>query len=332
MQENAPRGIPFHELHPHKTAEEELADKALEASRAASFDKQWEDKKVIEVGGEKLYSYDILPEHQKDGAPVFIMDGWGSTPAVWKDNVHALVEKGRRTIGVNAPHGIEPTVTTPEGMSGIPEAELRRISAFMEALDAAGIPKAAVIAHSEGGIDALLAARMYPQRFQNLVLVNPGGMIGPDSFLNLSARFAYDAAKSHVSALREGTLAKQLAIGNEVTASALKAPILATKEVASIARTQVVNLLREIKALGIGISIIHGADDKVFPMSRMTKTIHSEKQSEDEDIEKLLDGFYSVGGGHAEFLVKAADYTRLAEKALTALELKQKRLADEKTA
>jgi pimeloyl-ACP methyl ester carboxylesterase len=329
MQEYGPQGIPLHELHPKKSPVEEQAERGLEAARAVHFDKQWEKPGTIEIAGEKFSTYDISPRDPRGETPVFIMDGWGSTPAVWKENIHALVETGRRAIGVNAPHGAESHVAPAEGVDEIPEAELRRITAFMSALDAHSVEKISVIGHSEGGIDALLAARMYPERFRNLVLVDPGGMIGPDSFLNLSARFAYDAAKSHVTALREGTLTKQLAIGNEVTASAVKAPILATKEVAAIARAQVVNLLREVKALGIGIVIINGVDDKVFPMSRMTKTIHEEKE-EGEDIEKLLDGFYSVKGGHAEFLMKAPEYTRLAEKALTALELKQKRIAAEK--
>lgn len=330
MKETGPRGIPLHELHPNTTVEEQRVDRALEESRAENFDRQWEHQKIIEIGGEKLYSYDILPEKQKNDIPVLIIDGWGSTPAMWKENVRALTETGRRALGVNAPHGIEPSMTTPEGMGEIPEAELRRVSAFMAALDAAGIQKTDAIAHSEGGIDALLSARMYPERFRNIVLVNPGGMIGPDSFLNLSARFAYDTIKSHVNALREGTFMRLLQVGKEVLPSALKAPVRATKEVSAIARTQTLGLLREIKERGVGIVVVNGVDDEVFPMHKMTKAIHEEKDG-GEDIEKLLDGFYSVKGGHAEFFVKAPDYTRLAETALTALELKQKRLTAEKT-
>jgi pimeloyl-ACP methyl ester carboxylesterase len=327
MKEHFPRGLSLDKLHPKKAPIVENLERTLEEEQAVHFDEQWSHPVEIDVAGEKLSTYDIRPENPKSDTPVFIMDGWGSTPAMWKNNVHALVETGRRTIGVNAPHGVEPQVTPADGMADIPDAELRRITAFMATLDAHSVQKTDVIAHSEGGIDALLAARMYPVRFRNIVLVDPGGMIGPDSVMNLSARFAYDAVAAQVQAFRGGTSSKLATISNSVISSTVKAPVKATNEMLSVARTQVIGLLRELKELGIGIVIISGVDDMVFPMDRMTKNIHEQKQSEDEDIEKLLDGFYSVKGHHNEFLLQSAQYTRLAETAVTALEEKQKRLA-----
>jgi len=315
MKESGPGG-----LNPHNP----------ETKRDAWFNEKWAHPKEIDVAGEKLGMYDISPEHQKSEVPVLIMDGWGSTPTVWKDNVETLVETGRRTICVNVKHGVESNIEQPEDMEEIPEAELRRITAFMAALDASQVEKADVIAHSEGGLDALLAAYLYPDRFRNLVLVSPGGMIGADNFVKLSARFAYDTAKSHIQALRDGTLKKLLAIGNEVTPTVAKAPIRSVKQIDAVARANVVHLLREVKERGVNIIVISGVDDKVFPTTRMAETISAEKE-EGEDIQKILDGFYSVKGAHAEFIVKAPQYTKVGEGAISALEARDaKRLNSEK--
>jgi len=79
-------------------------------------------------------------------------------------------------------------------------------------------------------------------------------------------------------------------------------------EVRAIAKTQLPELLREIKKNGTKISVIHGADDDAFPMERVQKMVNSE----------IIDGFYSVKGSHAEVRTKEAKkaYTELARYAL----------------
>jgi len=63
------------------------------------------------------------------------------------------------------------------------------------------------------------------------------------------------------------------------------------------------------------ISIIHGVDDKFFPMERVQKMTTS----------KIVDGFYSVKGTHNEILLHQETHTKLIGQVLDALEKKSEK-------
>lgn len=56
---------------------------------------------------EKTEVYDIIPKKQKSEIPVLIFPGWAGTPQAYKENILTQASLGRRTISINAPHGIK---------------------------------------------------------------------------------------------------------------------------------------------------------------------------------------------------------------------------------
>ena len=317
----------FEDFHKRRTT----IELNVEKEQASHFDEQWNNPIQLKVGEETFDVHDVHPEEEKSGVPVLVVPGWGHTPDVWMNNMRQLVSSGRHTLSVDAPHGSDEQIEMKHVM---PEAESRRMTPFLRALESRGIDKADVIAHSEGCIDTLLAAREFPERFRTIVLVNPGGMIGEDSFPQLAVRFAADNVLGALHAARQGALSRLSKGGRSAVSSAVSGPVLAFKEVRAIASTQVDGILRDLKTKGINIVIIHGVSDGVFPIERMRGQLQDQKKLQagesggQPDIMKILDGVYAVNGHHEDFILHPETYTRLAEGAISALEVRDAKRAE----
>lgn len=72
-------------------------------------------------------------------------------------------------------------------------------------------------------------------------------------------------------------------------------------------------LLPHLRDRGIGIVIIHHADDEAFPMERIQRVAKPEQ----------LHGILAVTGLHDDLYVQPDKYTAAAEEMLSALERKQ---------
>lgn len=277
--------------------------------KGLSLTEQFEAPEAMEFCGGEVEVVDIHPENKKTEIPVVVAPGWGATPEVLRDNILTLAELGRRTISIKTPHGIET-----EKIENFPEAELQKVAALIKTLEKKDIDKVDAVGHSEAGIYLTLAATLYPDKFRNIVLINPGGMIGKDTPWRLSVGFLGDIVKQIMRGIKDRKLVRPtLTSFREVGKSISSGPLRSFKEVLAISKTQIHELLRELKKKGIGISIIHAVDDKIFPMDRTQKIAKTDQ----------LDGFYSVKGTHNEFFLKPKKYTQLADQALTALESKR---------
>ena len=276
----------------------------------SSLQEQYEKPEILELSGGNVELIDINPDEQKTKVPVVVMPGWSATPEVFKDNIITFAEQGRRTISVDSPDGIKA-----EKKDHLPEAELRKVAALIETLEEKNIDKVDAVAHSEAGIALAIAATLYPEKFRNLILVDPGGMMGQDRADKLAGRFSMDILKQTIDAMKDFKRLKPIGRSfKEGIKSFVSNPSQSIKEVMAISDTQIHEMLKDLKQKGIGISIIHGVDDKAFPMDRVQQMAKSDQ----------LDGFYSVRGTHNEFYLNAVKYTKLADAALDALEAKHK--------
>lgn len=289
-------------------------------SAEESLEEKYNKREKIEIPGGKAEILDIEPDNAKGKTPVLFAPGYGSgSPTGMKANIFEMVKQGRRIIMVESPHGV-PHEIKDKKAKGMQETFLRQIAALIPALEKKGIEKINVVCQSEGCIYAILAAYLYPEKFKNIVLINPGGMIGEDKTAKLTFRFIKEMLAGAVDILkRKKTLSplvqEQMKHGPaEFIQYLWSNKKTAVKEISDIANAQIHDLLKGIKDEGIGIIIIHGVKDRVFPMKEIQKQTKA----------PMVDGFYSVKGGHGEFLINAEKYTRVAEEALSALEEKQK--------
>jgi len=285
--------------------------------RPKNLEEQFAHPERIRIGEEKVNVYDISSEKRKTEVPTVLAPGFSGTPMAHEQNILGLAKAGRRVISVDSPHGLAEHGVEKDLAGDHAEVELAKLSAIIQALDERGIKQVNVVAHSEGAIYMALAASLYPGRFRNMVFVNPGGMIGKDNVFRLGKGMAHQLAVQAASEARRTDTDRQ--------AEKLRSPLIPLRVIASnlkrawgsvkvVADSDIVDMLKDLKAQGVGISIIHGADDKVFPMERVQKEVGAD----------AVTGFYSVRGGHNEIFIRPEQYTKVADLALDALEARKK--------
>jgi len=310
--------------------------------RHNSFDRQFEKREMVETAGGTAEVVDIRPEHRKDDVPVLFAPGWGGTIPTYKLALEALAAGGRRAISLNHPRrGGEITLSDEEKklVSEYPKAEIRKALTLLDVLKSKGVEKTDIIAHSEGAINAMLAALLQPERVRNIVLFSPSGLIGKDTPLRLLNGFAFQgnpkptldgiAPSPTVSDEEKKRTATEGAVPieypalpvtdeiKEIWAEAAKAaveyvkqnPVRAIAEGWALSHIQAEGLIDALREHGIGIVVMSAVDDPVFPTERMASRLKAGS----------LDGFLSVRGGHGEIGEHSEQYVGAALDMLDAL-------------
>jgi pimeloyl-ACP methyl ester carboxylesterase len=284
-----------------------------EAKKYSTFEEQWSKPEKLKIGSKTVEVQDISPENPKTEVPLIMGLGWSETPDAHKENIRIMTDKGRRVISPEAPHGIET-----EECENYPTIELRKMAALIGTLEARGVEKADLLGRSEGAIFSVMAAYLYPEKFRNLVLINPAGMIGKDNLSRLAVGFSGDLVKQIINDIKRKKAGTEKT-DDEVTVDALggiktlaKDPLRAIQSIFAIADSDIREMLVAIKAKGIGISVIAGVDDGAFPMEKMQETLGLEH----------VDGFYSTTGSHNSYFLNPKPYSLLIDSALDALEKK----------
>ena len=272
-------------------------------------------RETIESEGGDIEIVDVIPEKEKTEVPVLFAPGWGTTPKTLEDVQLALAGKERRVISLSHPR-IGGEI---KGKENYPPEELRKAASILNVINERGGDQFDIVGYSEGGINSILAAKMAPDKIRNIILLNPGGIVNKDNFLKLSGRFLGGVLNLVKEEMMEGKKVKNT-LFTESLKYITKNPARALKEVGEMAETDIKDILRDLREKGIGISIIHGADDSVFSMDDFQRDLKKES----------VDGFYSVKGDHWESLKEPDKYMALVDQALTDLEDKKKKEKEEK--
>ncbi len=325
--------------HTESPKEESPEQSAATNADDAWLEKQFENEEVLSIEGHLVHVLDIKPREAKTEAPVVMAPGYGTlSPADSKVNILEMARQGRRTLFVDEPRGVDGVLKNEKSEEQrlaeekIEKFFLRQAETLIAVLDKKGIEQTDAVGHSEGCLYLVVAASLYPERFRNLVLFDPAGMVGDDSPASLAYRFLKENIAETIETNEKRSAGVMSAPAEEQTKRGDKDFLAYLKEdlpesideVRSIAKQQIRTLLKRAHAKGVMISIVQGIDDNVFPMDRV------QEQASRTDPEKgrreglIVDGFYSVKGGHDEFLLDPERYTRIADLALTALEEKRK--------
>ncbi len=284
------------------------------SERFPSYEEQLNVPHLIPIDGEIVEIIDVCPENVKDPVPVMMVLGWSESPRSQEKNIRANFDNGRRVISPNTPHGIEPGELV-EGVSGHPAVELRKMAGLIKSLEALGIEKVDIVAHSEGAIYAILTAYLFPEKVRNVVLVNPAGMIGKDSLPRLMVGFSADLTKQVIKDLMNGG-PTFLLNGLKVLS---KNPLQAIKSVLAIANSDIRDMLRDVREQGTKITVIATTDDIAFPMKKMQEALGGGD----------LDGLYSLPGSHNEYLTNPEPYAKITEHALSNMAANKKGESEE---
>lgn len=327
------------DTHTESPREKVPVQSAAEGADEAWLEKQFENEETLDIEGHLVRVLDIKPHEVKTGVPVVMAPGYGSlSPEDSKVNILEIARQGRRTLFVDEPRGVDGVLKNEKSEEQILAEEkiekffLRQAETLIAVLDKKGIEQTDAVGHSEGGLYLVVAASLYPERFRNLVLFDPAGMVEDDSPASLAYRFLKENIVSRIAMIEKkkaGEISaaseEQARKGDEDFLAYLKEDVpKSVDEVRAIAKQQIHTLLKQAHAKGVMMSIVQGVDDNVFPMDDVQKQVSRTGPEKGRGEGLIVDGFYSVKGGHDEFLMNPERYARVADLALTALEEKRK--------
>jgi pimeloyl-ACP methyl ester carboxylesterase len=239
------------------------------------FEEQWAHPQSVQVAGEEkpFDVYDIKPEGEaKTETPLIIGMGWGAIPKSDKEHIKYWTEHGRRVIVSDTPHGI--SAEDSEHKEKYPTIEIEKMTALIETLKSKGIEikedgtasgQVDLMGRSEGAIFSIMLAYLYPQLIRSLILENPAGLTGKINPGIFAMRW-FRLMKQQIRKEYDEDSPQPENHLNEVLGRNLKK---AVESVLAISTSDVREMLKEIKANGIGISVIATTDDKFFPIEKL---------------------------------------------------------------
>jgi pimeloyl-ACP methyl ester carboxylesterase len=271
-----------------------------------AFDKQYDNPHRVEIGTDAACIYDIAPPHPRSSVPILFCPGWMENPQNHKETIYALYRQGRRTVFPDSPHGIEA-----RPRANLPMAQLRHAQALIATLKHQGVDEADAIAHSAGAISLAIAGTASGgPRFRNVVLQSPAGLCGGETAASVAWR-GWQESRQETRRQRctptERQLIRDYGCRRMYWLSTLARTVA---EIKAIANVDIRELLIEMRRRGGRLAVVHGTDDRLFSMERMQRHVDA----------GLVDGFYSVDGGHQQILLEPSRHASLASEVLLALE------------
>ena len=264
------------------------------------FEKQFANPEILGGGEGSVEIINLKPEYLKSSVPLLIVPGWVATAEVHKRNAELFAESGRHVIAMSSPHG----VNVAHGITGeIPRVELHKADAVMRVLNAQGIEKVDVVAHSEAAIFVTAAARAHPERFRSITYIAPVGLMEHDSMWQLALRFGKDIIEQWTGRNdEEGRKERIWTAFHEGAKSFATGPITTIKEVKAIAGAHVQKDIRALHEAGIKIFVVRPNDDRAFLASAI------EPDSIDE-ILNMNDTDGSIATTHNAWYLSPEKYT-----------------------
>ena len=292
------------------------------------FATQFKERTLLdqkETNGVDVSVVDVHPEIAKTDVPLLLAPGFSEGPLTLEPNMQYFSGWGRRVVTYDAPNGIGLDMGSSDSQNAdygeqFTAYEMGKARTIDLVMKDRNITKTDGVGHSEGCINLVIAALKHPEKFRNLILVNPGGMVGNTKLEELVGRI-YKHFISEKKTLRDNESMKAIrqSSAHERRRNLINHPRRSIEAAQAIACTEINGLLRELKGKGIGISIIHGVDDAIFPMDKISELAQTDQ----------FDGFYSVRGGHNDFFLNPEPYSMLVDHALDAHEAKEKKLKGE---
>jgi hypothetical protein len=253
----------------------------------------------------------ISPEKVEDETPLCFMPGFG-VEGTSKLMMQAIADEGRNVISMLLPR--EKKINDKEG---IPGAILQKAFSIIEVVEKEKKDKGEKfdgIGHSEGGLALALAASIRPDLFRNIVLIAPAGMMENDSQLGLISRFGISEGIEELKG-RKLNRDNFVTYMKDLISHISSNPSLSLEEVSAMTTTDIFEMTKYLKEQGVGVGLICGVNDKVFPINRVIDHITKED----------IDHFLSVRGNHGSTLVgdEYEKYTALAVDLLSNMSKKK---------
>lgn len=239
--------------------------------KTETFKDQHSDVHEVESEGGIVKYVDISSEHLSDKVPILLAGGWSVGRRGYRSVAEKIYDEDRRVLLIDHARSGQ----AESGDKKHAKEALQKAHSLLAVMDDAGIEKADVIAHSEGAVNAVLAALEKPDRFRSIILVAPAGMIGKDTVSELLKRFAPKQARSLTKDFVENPRAAS-AVNIFGGAYIAANPKKSLRELQALTELQIDRILQILREKGIKIGLIQSKQDPVFPHQRIAEHISIE--------------------------------------------------------
>lgn len=278
------------------------------------------DKTQEEFEWGKVDVVDIKPENEKSENPVLFAPGW-SLPMkiIQKGPLENLAGKGRRVISLAHPRFSEDSENIDKfdksiekaGIKNInnPSEQARKAFTLLSVLERKqkkeDFEKVDAVGYSEGGVNLLLLAHTYPEKFNSVVLMNPSGITTGKNVdrREVIKRFAGELGNLVLNSNSRDKLDISKGVAKYIVSNP-KRSIQESKE-SSVSNT--LDIIREVREKGVKVVIISSVNDELFSAETSSKSFKSDE----------IDGFVSVQGRHFNAVEKPNVYMKAIDELLT---------------
>lgn len=262
-----------------------------------------------EVAGEEnmIEIVDIVPEKPVSDIPVFFAPGMA---AGWEDIERHLKILGQERRVLSLKHPKKELIHDPKENN--PSIEIQKALSILSTLEQRKIQETYLVATSGGGPSAVLAAYMNQYRgWKGIILIESAGLSGKQTTLGLGLRYFLESRNIQKRFEEEPQILEKFRKFQEKSALARKKhEEITKKEIEAIKNTDVLQMLEFLKSNHIPIVVIHGADEKLFPMKRLQERV----------AKYHADGVISISAGHYDFLMKPEKIMPIVNEVLSVLE------------
>lgn len=236
-----------------------------------------------DVNGGTVEVLDVKPPAHKqiNEPPVYIDTGFLCDLKTCQEYIQKVKESGRRVVGVRAPHGIDADI---EG--NLSKIEQRKIVTINWLRTTKNIQLLNTVSHSMGAITTSAAIEADPSNYNNALLFNPAGLMGPDSMPAWLARTVHDASLQCYRLIHDPIrLAEMYRLGVK---ACMQHPRLSLNEMNTIVHANIADRIHAIRSKINGVRVVAAANDTMFPIQRMRQQL-----GEDKDLLVELPGTHT---------------------------------------
>lgn len=306
-----------------------------------TLDTQFHEE-ILRINGADVEVGEYIPENPKSEVPVLIAPGWSDTVEVHKKGMKILADEGRRALSLSHPrNGGTIADTFKEEAEKYPDEELRKAQNLLGLLEQKKINRVDVVAHSEGAINACIAAMLQPEKFRSIILYAPAGLIGNDNLLRLMWGTMMQSKRKDLETLSgfpitEEENVQDAVIGKENLSYMVQNPLRAFKETIAISQIQIQDILKYLRSKGVHVVVMAAVEDTFFPMGDVEETkdeqgnVTSREFVGNKGMQKnvdssFVDGFLSIRGGHMQFKSNPEIMMPVVESIISTLEIKDEK-------
>lgn len=195
-------------------------------------------------------------------------------------------------------------------------------------LNEKGVEQVDIVAHSGSAITSANFALQHPEKVRNLVLLNPGGLMGETTTPDFMRRVSRHLTQTSLHPVSNLQVTKKLMRGEKAAIKYVTTqPATAVQEMLAISKAEIHDTLSALHNQGVGVAIVATEDDKLFPARELRGVIPTpqEKQtySTSPNREVQLDAVISIPGIHNELYTRPNNFMQGVDRLLTVLETKR---------